>query len=47
MPSAPSIPSLSDDARAGTAPAAIGFPFQFQMHKHLLVAFAPQDAVAS
>ena len=26
---------------------ARGFPFQFQMHKHLLVAFAPQDAVAS
>ena len=35
MPSAPSITPFSDDARAGTAPAAIGFPFQFQMHKHL------------
>ncbi len=47
MPSASSVPPLSDNAGAGTAPAAIGFPFQFQMHTHLLVAFAPQDAVAS
>jgi hypothetical protein len=35
---------LSDNARAGTAPAAIGFPFQ--LHEHLLVAFAPQDTGA-
>ena len=47
MPSASSITPFSYDAGAGTAPTAIGFPFQFQVHEHLLVAFAPQDAVAS
>ena len=47
MPSAPSVTSLGDNARAGTAPTAIRFPFQFQVHKHLPIAFAPQDAVAS
>ena len=47
MPSVPAILALSNDAGARTAPAAIRFPFQFQMHQHLLVAFAPQEAVAS
>ena len=47
MPRAPSITPFRDDARAGTAPTAIGFPFQFQVHEHLPIAFAPQDAVAS
>ena len=47
MPSAPSITPFSYDARAGAAPTAIGFPFQFQVHEHLFIDFAPQDAVAS